>query len=224
MLLADDLVLDAPEGGPLLSGLHLSLEAGANLLVLGPGGCGKSQLLRALAGILRPRGGRVSLGGVEIWPGEGVLALAGRVRLGFVFAQGGRLSNQTQRDNVTLPLRFGGVSTDEAGARADRALARFGLEAVAGRRPHAVSAGDRKLAGFARAAAVEPDLILLDDPLEGVEAGDRPGVLALIQGWAADPARTLVLALEEPGPFAGLPARRLHLTPGGLSPSIPEQP
>lgn len=224
MVLADDLVLDAPEGGPLLSGLHLSLEAGANLLVLGPGGCGKSQLLRALAGILRPRGGRVSLGGVEIWPGEGVLALAGRVRLGFVPAQGGLLSNQTLRDNVTLPLRFGGGSAGEAAARADRALARFGLEAVAGRRPHAVSAGDRKLAGFARAAAVEPDLILLDDPLEGVEAGDRPAVMALIQGWAADPARTLVLALEEPGPFTGLPARRLHLTPGGLSPSIPEQP
>ncbi len=224
MLLADDLALDAPDGRPLFAGLHLSLEPGANLLVLGPGGCGKSQLLRALAGILRPRGGRVSLGGVGIWPGDGVLALAGRVRLGFVFAQGGLLSNQTLRDNVTLPLRFGGVSAGEAAARADRALARFGLEAVAGLRPHAVSAGDRKLASFARVAALEPDLVLLDEPLEGVESGDRPAVMAQIQAWAADPARSLLLALEEPGPFAGLPARRLHLALGGLSPSAPEQP
>lgn len=224
MILVDDLALDAPDGRPLLAGLHLSLEPGANLLVLGPGGCGKSQLLRALAGTLPPRSGRVRLGGVALWPGEGALALAGRVRLGFVSAQGGLLSNQSLRDNVTLPLRFAGVPAGEAAARADRALARFGLEAVAGRRPHAVSAGDRKLASYARVAALEPDLVLLDDPLEGVEAGDRPAVLALIQGWAEDPARTLVLALEEPGSFAGLPARRLHLAPGGLAPSVPEQP
>ena len=224
MILVDDLTLDAPDGRPLLAGLHLSLEPGANLLVLGPGGCGKSQLLRTLAGTLPPRSGRVRLGGVALWPGEGALALAGRVRLGFVSAQGGLLSNQSLRDNVMLPLRFAGVPAGEAAARADRALDRFGLAAVADRRPHAVSAGDRKLASYARVAALEPGLVLLDDPLEGVEAGDRPAVLALIQGWAEDSARTLVLALEEPGAFAGLPARRLHLSPGGLAPSIPEQP
>jgi ABC-type transporter Mla maintaining outer membrane lipid asymmetry ATPase subunit MlaF len=224
MLLADDLALDAPDGRPLFAGLHLSLERGANLLVLGPGGCGKSQLLRALAGTLPPRSGRVRLGGVDLWPGEGALALAGRVRLGFAFAQGGLLSNQTLRDNVRLPLRFAGVPAGEAATRAERALARFGLEAAAGLRPHAVSAGVRKLASYARVAALEPDLVFLDDPLEGVESGDRAAVLDLIQGWAADPARTLVLALEDPGPFAGLPARRLHLAPVGPTPSTPEQP
>ena len=224
MLRVDDLALDAPDGRPLLAGLHLALERGANLLLLGPGGSGKSQLLRVLAGTLPPRAGRVTVGGVGTWPGEGVLALAGRLRLGFVFAQGGLLSNQTLRDNVALPLRFAGVPEAEAAARTDRALARFGLETVADRRPHAVNAGNRKLANLARVAALEPDLILVDDPLEGVEAADRPGVLDLIRGWAADPACTLVLALEEPGPFADLPARRLHLSAAGLPPSASEHP
>ena len=222
MLQIDDLALDAPDGRPLLEGLHLSLEPGANLLLLGPGGSGKSQLLRVVAGTLPPRTGRVRIGGVDTWPGEGALVLVGRVRMGFVFAQGGLLSNQTLRDNVALPLRFSGIPEAEASARTAAALAHFGLEAVADRRPHAVSAGDRKLANLARVAALEPDLILLDDPLDCVEAADRPGVLDLIRSWAGDPARTLVLALEEPGPFVDLPARHLHLSPAPFSPSTAE--
>lgn len=224
MIRLDDLALDAPDGRPLLAGLYLALEPGENLLVLGPGGSGKSQLLRALAGVLCPRAGRVRLGGVALWPGEGALALAGRLRLGFVPAQGGLLSNQTLRANVMLPLRFGGLPEPEAALRADRALARFGLGAVAGHRPHAVSAGERKLAAYARAAALEPALVLLDDPLEGVAGESLPAVLELVRSWAADPAHTLVVALEAPGPFADLPARRLHLAPPGPSPSAPEEP
>lgn len=213
MLHVDDLALDAPDGRPLLAGLHLALEPGGNLLLMGPGGCGKSLLLRVLAGTLPPRTGRVRVGGVDTWPGEGALALAGRVRTGFVFAQGGLLSNQTLRDNVALPLRFAGIPAAGAGARADAALERFGLGGVADRRPHAVSACHRKLANLARVEALQPELILVDDPLEGIEAADRAQVMDTLRAWAADPARTLVVALEEPGPFGDLPARRLHLSP-----------
>jgi len=220
MIQIDDLALDAPDGQPLLTGLHLSLERGANLLLLGPGGSGKSQLLRVLAGTLPPRAGRLRIGGVDTWPGEGALALVGRLRLGLVFAQGGLLSNQTLWDNVALPLRFAGLP--DVVERTASALARFGLASVADRRPHAVSAGDRKLANLARVAALEPDLILLDDPMEGLEVDDHPTVLGLIRGWAEDPARTVVLALEGPGPFADLPARRLHLSPAHPSPTAAE--
>ncbi|HEX9082086.1 MAG TPA: ATP-binding cassette domain-containing protein [Holophagaceae bacterium] len=221
MIDVDDLALDAPDGRSLQDGLHLRLAAGENLLLLGPGGSGKSQMMRMLAGTVPPRTGRVRIGGVAVWPGEGALALAGRIRTGFVFAQGGLLSNQTLRDNVALPLRFAGTPAPQALLRAEAALKRFHLDGVAALRPHAVSACQRKLANLARVEAFLPDLILVDDPLEGVGAADRPLVLELIRAWAGDPARTLVLALEEPGPFADLPARRLHLSPTIPVPECP---
>ncbi len=213
MIRVDGLDLDAPDGRPLLADLHLEVGTGANLLLLGPGGCGKSQLLRVMAGTLPPRAGQVRIGGVAAWPGEGALALAGRVRMGFVFAQGGLLSNQTLRDNIALPLRFAGLPSAEALARADAALGRFGLAGVADRRPHAASACQRKLANLARVEALQPELVLVDDPLEGIEAPERPEVVDLVHAWAADPRRTLVVALEEPGPFGDLDARHLHLSP-----------
>lgn len=217
MIQVDDLALDAPDGRPLQRGLHLHVEPGGDLLLLGPGGCGKSQFLRVLAGTVPPHAGRVRIAGVPIWPGEGALALAGRVRMGFVFAQGGLLSNLTLRDNVTLPLRFAGTPPAETRARADVALARFGLLSVADLRPHAVSAGQRKLANVARVEALRPEVILVDDPLEGVEAADHALVDAWLRDWVQDATRTLVVALEEPGDFGDLPVRRLHLSP--LSPA-----
>ncbi len=217
MIQVDDLALGAPDGRPLQEGLHLRLERGEALLLLGPGGCGKSQLLRVLAGTVPPRAGRVRVAGIQVWPGEGALALAGRVRAGFVFAQGGLLSNQSLRGNVELPLRFAGASPAEARARAEAALERFGLAPVAGLRPHAVSAGQRKLANVARVEAFGPELVLVDDPLEGVEAADHGRVAGWLRDWIQDAAHTVVVALEEPGAFGDLTARRLHLSP--LSPA-----
>ncbi len=213
MIQVDDLSLDAPDGRPLQQGLHLHLEPGGSLLLLGSGGCGKSQFLRVLAGTVPPRTGRVRIAGVQTWPGEGALALAGRVRTGFVFAQGGLLSNQTLRDNVALPLRFAGTSPGETRARAEAALERFGLLSVADLRPHAVSASQRKLANVARVEALQPEVLLVDDPLEGVEAGDHARVIGWLRDWIQDAARTLVVGLEEPGDFGDLPVRRLHLSP-----------
>ena len=211
MLRVENLSLEAPDGRPLVEGLTIALEPGQNLLVLGPGGSGKSQLLRVLAGTQAPRAGRVGLGDQVLWPGAGALALAGRVRLAFVFAQGGLLSNQTLRQNVALPLRFGGQT--DASARTDAALARFGLRDVAACRPHAMSACERKLANLARAWALEPRMVLVDDPLEGVEAAHRPVVLDTLHAWAQDAGCILVVAAEDPGPFTGLPLPSLVLSP-----------
>jgi ABC-type lipoprotein export system ATPase subunit len=221
MIQVNDLSLEAPDGRLLLEGLTLELGVGENLLLLGASGSGKSQLLRVLAGTVPPRSGRVRIRGVPSWPGEGALALTGRVRLGFVFAQGGLLSNQTLRDNVALPLRFTGRPAAEASARAEAVLQQFGLGSVAGLRPHAVTACQRKLGNLARVEALQPDLILVDDPLEGIEATERGLVHDLLRGWAADPNRTLVVALEEAGPFGDLPARRLTLSSPSSATELP---
>jgi len=212
MIELHDLALDAPDGRLLVEGLDRQVPRGGNLLITGPSGCGKSRLLKVIAGLERPARGTVRVGGRQLWPGDGVLSLIGQVRLGFAFASGGLLSNLTLRENIALPLRFQGVSTAEQRQRTEAALDRLGLLGVADLRPHAVGASARRHGNLARVLALQPDLVLLDDPLEGLDAEDRAIALELVQAWAADPACALVIAAEAPPAFTQLEADRLELS------------
>ena len=207
------LALDAPDGRLLVASLDLAVPRGGNQLLTGPSGCGKSRLLKVIAGTERPAGGTVRVGGRQLWPGDGVLTLLGHLRVGFAFASGGLLSNLSLRENVALPLRFQGVPPAELRPRTEAALERLGLLAVADLRPHAVSAAARRHGNLARVLALQPDLVLLDDPLEGLDADDRAIALELVQAWAADPAITLVIAAEAPDAFVQLESERLQLSP-----------
>ncbi|GLH71853.1 hypothetical protein GETHLI_03550 [Geothrix limicola] len=212
-----DLALGTPDGSWLLEGIELLVPKGGNHLITGPSGCGKSRLLKVIAGTERPARGLVRVDGREIWPGDGVLSLTERVRVGFAFASGGLLSNLSVWQNVALPLRFRGIPAEEVRVRAGAALERLGLQSVAELRPHALSASARKLGNLARVMALDAELILLDDPLEGLDAADRGRALGLVRGWIADATKTLLIALEDSTPFAELALDRLELR----APSIP---
>ncbi len=216
-----DLALDAPDGRPLLAGLDLTVPLGGNLLVTGPSGSGKTWLLKVIAGLECPAGDRVRVAGRDIWPGDGALGMAGRVSVGFAFATGGLLSNLSLAENVALPLRFLGVPAAESQVRVKSALVRLGLAAVASLRPHAVSAVARKHANLARVLALQPALVLLDDPLEGLDSADRAIAQELILAWSVDSACTLVIAAEEPASFSHLEAERLQLSGASISVESP---
>jgi ABC-type transporter Mla maintaining outer membrane lipid asymmetry ATPase subunit MlaF len=207
-----DFALAAPEGRRMIEGLELVVPRGGNLLVTGPSGSGKTRLLRVLAGTERPLRGRLTVGGVAVWPGDGALALIGRVRVGLAFAAGGLVSNLSLRENAALPLRFLGLPPAELRARVDGALDQLGLLPVALLRPHAVSASARRHANLARVVALAPELILLDDPVEGLDTADQALARELIQAWAADRSCTLVIATEEVQTFSALEAEHLQLS------------
>jgi len=194
-----------------VDGLDLDVAKGGKQLLIGPSGTGKSRLLKVIAGTERPSRGQVQVGGRDVWPGDGALALLGQVRMGFAFATGGLLSNLSLRENVALPLRFQGLPTKDWRDRTDAALELLGLHAVADLRPHAVSAAARKHGNLARVLALDPDLILLDDPLEGLDSADRATALEVIHRWVEDGSKTLLLAQEEPGSFAAWANGHLHL-------------
>lgn len=211
-LIASGLALAAPDGHVILRGAALEIPTGGRIWIEGHPGSGKRALLKVLAGLLPPEQGEVRLSGIQIWPGEGVMALRGKVRTGFAFAQGGLLSNQSLRENLALPLRFSGNGV----VAVESVLDRLGLAEAAALRPHALGARARKLAQMARIELLQPDVIFLSEPFEDLEDEDLALAESLIQDWAAEPSRLIVAAAQEmrPGLLPG--ARRYRLEAGRI--------
>lgn len=193
----EGLRLAGPVRGPLARGLDLRLDPGATLLVAGASGTGKTLLLKALAGAYPPLAGRITR--------------SPKLRTGLALARGGLLVNQTLLQNLMLPLRFQGLRKEEAATRSEGVLVRFGLGPMADQRPHALSDRQRKLASLARVAAYDPDLVLLDEPFDGLDPKDLPLVREVLAAWAADPLKGLVVATERPEEHGDLQAHRLDL-------------
>jgi molybdate transport system ATP-binding protein len=150
--------------------LELDLEVGAETVALvGPSGAGKTTVLRAIAGLLRPASGRVEAGG-ERWldTDAGVDLPPERRAVGLVFQEYALFPHLTVAENVA----YGGPS------RAGGLLERFGLVPLANVRPAELSGGERQRVALARALARNPSVLLLDEPLSALDAQTRAGVRA----------------------------------------------
>ncbi|HEX4904632.1 MAG TPA: ABC transporter ATP-binding protein [Acidimicrobiales bacterium] len=154
-----------------LGGLRLDAQlhaaAGETVVVVGPNGAGKTTLLRALAGLL-PADGRIVL------DGDDITAVPAEARsVGYVFQDHALFPHLSARDNVAFGLRCRGRSRRDARVVADRWLARVGLAEHAAARPGELSGGQAQRVALARALAVEPRLLLLDEPLSALDATTR---------------------------------------------------
>jgi ABC-type Fe3+/spermidine/putrescine transport system ATPase subunit len=132
--------------------------------MLGPSGCGKTTLLRMLAGLLEPDHGAVRIGGTDM---RGVPPFSRDI--GLVFQQGALFPHRTVGQNVAFGLKMRGVGRRERDARASRALELVRLTGMESRRVHQLSGGQQQRVALARALAIEPKVLLLDEPFSALD-------------------------------------------------------
>jgi putative spermidine/putrescine transport system ATP-binding protein len=149
---------------PVIQDLDLEVRAGEFVSLLGPSGCGKTTLLRIIAGLLAAERGRVTLDGADI-----TRVPAHKRNVGVVFQSYALFPHLTVAENVAFGLRAHGVSASEIAATVARALALVRLTDYGPRSIGALSGGQQQRIAVARALAVKPKLLLLDEPLSALD-------------------------------------------------------
>jgi ABC-type Fe3+/spermidine/putrescine transport system ATPase subunit len=147
-----------------LRDIDLGVARGEFVALLGPSGCGKTSLLRAIAGFVRPQRGAIWLGGRDV-----AQVPPRRRNIGIVFQSYALFPHMTVFENVRFGLDSRGVATAEVVERTKRALALVGLAQLADRRPRQLSGGQQQRVALARAIVIEPDILLLDEPLAALD-------------------------------------------------------
>lgn len=155
-----DVCFAYPRAKPLFDGLSLTIDRGAIVALRGPSGVGKSTVLRLVAGLERPQSGEVRIAG-RVVSGPGVFVAPEKRRVGFVFQDHALFPHLDVASNVA----FGPGARE----RASQLLSRLGLEEHARRFPHELSGGQRQRVALARALAIDPSVVLLDEPFASLD-------------------------------------------------------
>ncbi|MBK7822767.1 MAG: ABC transporter ATP-binding protein [Tessaracoccus sp.] len=151
----------------------LSVAPGEVLALIGPNGAGKSTSIQLVAGALRPDDGEVAIGAATVADAKGFIP-ANRRRIGYLEQRPLLFPHLSVLDNVAYGPRSRGVGKAEARARAERELAAVGLSGFERRRPRELSGGQAQRVALARALAVDPDVVLLDEPFAALDASATP--------------------------------------------------
>jgi phospholipid/cholesterol/gamma-HCH transport system ATP-binding protein len=154
----------------VLDGIDLAIEAGETISVLGRSGTGKSVLLKLLIGLEKPDSGTISIHGREIAGLDTPELNQVRKQIGFLFQQAALYDSMTIEQNVEFPLkRHTKLSGDERKKRVKELLASVGLESDFQKLPSELSGGMKKRVGLARALALDPPIIMFDEPTAGLD-------------------------------------------------------
>jgi ABC-type nitrate/sulfonate/bicarbonate transport system ATPase subunit len=179
----------------VIDSVSFAVEAGEFVCLLGPNGCGKTTLLRIVGGLEAPTRGRVLLAGAPVLGSD-----RHDRKVGVVFQEDRLLPWMTLRDNVALVLTPLGVTPAARRAAADRYLKLVGLAGFEDYYPARVSGGMRQRAAIARALAIEPDLLLMDEPFGALDAQNRRIMQTEVRRIWRETGRTIVFvthAIEE---------------------------
>ena len=171
----------------ILKDLDLRIERGQFVVIVGESGVGKSTLLRVLIGLARPSAGSVRL---DTRPGI-------RTPMALVFQDARLLPWRKVIDNVAFGLERGGLAKPERRARAQAMLALVGLGDLGQRWPHQLSGGQRQRVALARALAVEPDVLLMDEPFSALDSFTREGLQDELQRIKAQTGKTILFVTHD---------------------------
>ncbi len=202
-----DLYLTYPDGREALRGVHLTLTAGEKVALVGPNGAGKSTLMLALVGLLKGKG-TLRVFGEELHDGN---ARRLRARLGLVFQDpDDQLFSPTVFDDVAYGPLYAELPEPEVRRRVTLALSQVGLEGFEGRLSHHLSAGEKKRAAIATVLAMEPEVLLLDEPSAGLDPRARRRLIEVLRSLP----QTMLVATHDLGLVAELLPRTVIMDGG----------
>ena len=183
----------------LFEKLNLSLAKDRCTVLMGPAGCGKSTILKIVAGLILPQAGSVIFD-QKPWDARNEdQAIAVRSKTGFVFQNAALWANKTVRQNIELPLQFHNpqYSRAQVEERVREAARLVGLRDVWDDRPSHLSLGEQKLVSFARAIVNNPETLFLDDPTAGLDNQLKERLLAFIEDFRRQ-GKTVILVTQDP--------------------------
>ena len=186
--------------------LDVSLGVGRETLALvGPSGAGKTSVLRAVAGLLRPDQARIEYAGRTLVDTERHVNLPPESRrVGMVFQDGALFPHLTVGRNVEYGLWPRPHRRRDRRARVSELLVRYGIEGLSRSRPDKVSGGERQRAALARAVATTPDILLLDEPLSALDSVTKAHVSRELGQWLTELSLPTILVSHDYGDVVGL--------------------
>jgi putative ABC transport system ATP-binding protein len=181
-----------------LDNFSCTVRAGSLALLLGPSGCGKTTLLSCLGGILKPTAGTITFGGTEVTTLTGkALTHYRQHTVGVVFQAFNLVPSLTAVENVSVPMRSAGVKGREARDKAVALLESVGLEDRLTHRPNKLSGGQQQRVAIARALALDPLLVLADEPTAHLDYIQVEGILRLVRSLTEGGRAVLVATHDE---------------------------
>jgi cobalt/nickel transport system ATP-binding protein len=177
-----------------LCGLEFTADRGSRVAILGPNGAGKTTMLFHILGLLAPQEGSVEVFGVD--PSSRWADI--RRRIGVVLQNvDEQIISPTVYDDVAFSPRQYGLPEAEVRALAESALALLDIEHLASRVPHNLSGGEKRKVALAGALVMRPELLVLDEPFEGLDPISREALIALLRSLAEDQGLTIVMSTHD---------------------------
>jgi len=201
----------------VLDGLDLQLTAGARIALRGPSGAGKTTLLRILAGLESADSGTVHLDEQLATDGKRICLAPWKRGVQMVFQDLGLWPTRTVLKNVSDALRAAGRSRDLAESSARTMLDRLGILDLAERKPSTLSGGEARRLAFARALALEPKVLLLDEPFASLDPAARQQSQELLQEILTHTQATVILVTHDADEAKMLGGQIMHLENGKLA-------